>query len=166
MIVYGVSMVVLQYPVIRILGRRDHMLLMTLSCLALGAGVGSAPFLPWPATLLSIVLISLGHRAAHPDRVDGGLAPRAGGAARPLHGRVDARVHGRVRPRAAARRLGAGRAGRPPRLRGASPPPACWARRCSRCCAPACEGEWTRRRALEAAEARGELRGERPEQAV
>jgi MFS family permease len=60
MIVYGVSMVVLQYPVIRIFGRRDHMLLMTLSCIALAAGVGSAPFLPWPGTLVSIVFLSLG----------------------------------------------------------------------------------------------------------
>jgi MFS family permease len=60
MIAYGVTMVLLQYPVIRILGRRDHMLLMTLSCVALAAGVGSAPFLPWPGTLASIVFISLG----------------------------------------------------------------------------------------------------------
>ena len=60
MIVYGVTVVVLQYPVIRVLGRRDHMLLMTLSCIALAAGVGSAPFLPWPGTLVSMVLISLG----------------------------------------------------------------------------------------------------------
>ena len=36
------------------------MLLMSLSCLALGAGCGAAPFLPWPGTLVSIVLISLG----------------------------------------------------------------------------------------------------------
>ena len=36
------------------------MLLMTLCCLSLAAGVGSAPFLPWPGTLVSMVLISLG----------------------------------------------------------------------------------------------------------
>ena len=36
------------------------MLLMALSCLCVGAGLGSAPFLPWPGTLVCIVLISLG----------------------------------------------------------------------------------------------------------
>ena len=60
MIAYGVAMVVLQYPAIRVLGRRDHMLLLSLSCVALAAGVGTAPFLPWPGTLVSIVFISLG----------------------------------------------------------------------------------------------------------
>jgi MFS family permease len=59
LIVYGLCMVALQYPVIRILGRRDLMLLMSLSCLALGAGIGAAAFAPWPATLACIAAIAL-----------------------------------------------------------------------------------------------------------
>jgi MFS family permease len=60
MIVYGLCMVALQYPIIRILGRRDLMLLMSLSCLAQGAGIGAAAFVPWPATLACIAAIALG----------------------------------------------------------------------------------------------------------
>jgi MFS family permease len=60
MVVYGVSMVILQYPVIRALSGSDHMLLLSLSCVALGAGVGVAAFVPWPATLACIVSIALG----------------------------------------------------------------------------------------------------------
>jgi len=60
MVVYGISLVSLQYPVIRVLGRGDHMLLLSLSCVALGAGVGAAAFVPWPATLACIVSIALG----------------------------------------------------------------------------------------------------------
>jgi MFS family permease len=60
MVVYGISMVILQYPVIRTLGDRDHMLLMSLSCVAIGTGVGAAAFVPWPATLACIVSIALG----------------------------------------------------------------------------------------------------------
>ena len=60
MVVYGLSMVVLQYPVIRLLGDGDHMLLMSLSCVAIGAGVGIAAFVPWPATLAGIVAMALG----------------------------------------------------------------------------------------------------------
>ena len=54
MIVYGVCMVVLQYPVIRVLGRRDLTLLLSLSCVAQGIGLGAAAFVPWPATLACI----------------------------------------------------------------------------------------------------------------
>jgi MFS family permease len=60
MVVYGISLVSLQYPVIRVLGHGDHMLLLSLSCVALGAGVGAAAFVPWPATLACIVAIALG----------------------------------------------------------------------------------------------------------
>jgi MFS family permease len=60
MVVYGISMVVLQYPVIRTLGGRDHMFLMSLASVAIGAGVGVAAFVPWPATLACIVSIALG----------------------------------------------------------------------------------------------------------
>lgn len=60
MVVYGISMVILQYPVIRVLGDGDHMVLMSLSCVAMGVGVGVAAFVPWPATLACIVSIALG----------------------------------------------------------------------------------------------------------
>jgi MFS family permease len=60
MVVYGVSMVILQYPVIRVLSGSDHMLLLSLSCVAMGAGIGVAAFVPWPATLACIVSIALG----------------------------------------------------------------------------------------------------------
>ncbi len=60
MVVYGISMVVLQYPVIRVLRDADHMLLMALACVAIGAGVGVAAFVPWPATLACIVSIAVG----------------------------------------------------------------------------------------------------------
>jgi MFS family permease len=52
--------VVLQYPVIRVLGRRDLMLAMALSCLAQGVGIGASAFAPWPATLACIAAIALG----------------------------------------------------------------------------------------------------------
>ena len=60
MVVYGISMVVLQYPVIRVLRDADHMLLMALACVAIGTGVGVAAFVPWPATLACIVSIAVG----------------------------------------------------------------------------------------------------------
>jgi MFS family permease len=60
MIAYGISVVVLQYPVIRALRDADHMLLLSLSCVAVGAGVGVAAFAPWPATLACIVSIAFG----------------------------------------------------------------------------------------------------------
>jgi MFS family permease len=60
MIVYGACVVVLQYPVIRVLGRRDLMLLLSLSCVAQGIGLGAAAFVPWPATLACIAAIAFG----------------------------------------------------------------------------------------------------------
>ena len=60
MVVYGISIVVLQYPVIRVLRDADHMLLMALACVAMGTGVGVAAFVPWPATLACIVSIAVG----------------------------------------------------------------------------------------------------------
>jgi MFS family permease len=60
MIVYGVCMVTLQYPVVRVLGRRDLMLAMSLSCVAQGSGIAAAAFVPWPATLFCIAAIALG----------------------------------------------------------------------------------------------------------
>ncbi len=58
--VYGLSVVIMQYPVIRVLGRYDHMLLMSLSCVAQSLGMGLAAFVPWPATLACVVSIGLG----------------------------------------------------------------------------------------------------------
>ena len=60
MMVYGVCMVTLQYPVIRILGRRDLMGLMALSCLGQGVGIGAAAFVPWPWTLACIAALAFG----------------------------------------------------------------------------------------------------------
>ena len=60
LVVYGISVVILQYPVIRALSGADHMLLMSLSCVSLGAGMGFAAFVPWPATLACVVSIALG----------------------------------------------------------------------------------------------------------
>jgi len=60
LVVYGASTAILQYPVIRMVGHRDHMLLLALSCAATGLGMGAAAFAPWPATLLCVVSISFG----------------------------------------------------------------------------------------------------------
>lgn len=60
LIVYGLCMVVMQYPVVRVAGRRDLMLALALSCLAQGVGIGVAPFVPWPGTLACIAAIALG----------------------------------------------------------------------------------------------------------
>ncbi len=60
MVVYGVSMVILQYPVIRALSRRDHMRCCHCRASPWEPGVGAAAFVPWPATLACIVSIALG----------------------------------------------------------------------------------------------------------
>jgi MFS family permease len=60
MMVYGVCMVALQYPVIRVMGKRDLMLLMALSCLGQGVGVGASAFVPWPWTLACIAALAFG----------------------------------------------------------------------------------------------------------
>jgi MFS family permease len=60
MVVYGAATAILQYPVVRIVGRRDHMLLMALASLCIGLGLGGSAFAPWPWTLACISLISLG----------------------------------------------------------------------------------------------------------
>ena len=132
MVVYGVSMVILQYPVIRVLSGSDHMLLLSLSCVAMGAGVGSRGVRALARDARLHRLHRPRPRPAPAHRRGGRLPARAGGTARPLHGGVDDRVHGRLRARTAARRLGAGRARRPdgvrrrhgrlPRGSGAVPP--------------------------------------------
>jgi MFS family permease len=60
LVVYGASTAILQYPVIRLVGGLDHMLLMAFSSVAIGLGMGVAAFVPWPATLLCVLSISLG----------------------------------------------------------------------------------------------------------
>ena len=117
MAVYGISIVVLQYPVIRVLRDADHMLLMALACVAMGTGRRGRRV----RTLAGDARVHRLHRRrdrpAAADRRDGGLAPRARGPARPLHGHVDDRVHGRLRARAPDRRVGARRLRRPDGVR-------------------------------------------------
>jgi len=60
MVVYGVAMATLQYPVIRLFSKYDHMWLMSLSALFIGAGMGAAAFVPYPATFACMFLICLG----------------------------------------------------------------------------------------------------------
>jgi MFS family permease len=60
MVVYGASMATLQYPVIRLFSKYDHMGLMSVSALFVGAGMGAAAFVPYPATYACVILISLG----------------------------------------------------------------------------------------------------------
>ena len=61
MVVYGVSMVVLQYPVIRVLSpQRPHGCCCRCRASPWAPGSGVAAFVPWPATLACIVSIALG----------------------------------------------------------------------------------------------------------
>ena len=60
LVVYGASTAILQYPVVRILGRLDHMLLLALASLCIGVGTGSAAFVPWPLTFACVITISFG----------------------------------------------------------------------------------------------------------
>ena len=60
MVVYGIAMATLQYPVIRLFSKYDHMWLMSLSALFIGAGMGAAAFVPYPATFACMFLICLG----------------------------------------------------------------------------------------------------------
>lgn len=60
LVVYGASTAILQYPVVRVLGRFDHMLLLALASLCVGIGTGGAAFVPWPFTFACVIVISLG----------------------------------------------------------------------------------------------------------
>jgi len=60
MVVYGAAMATLQYPVIRVFGKYDHMWLMSLSSLFIGTGMGAAAFVPYPVTYACVLLICLG----------------------------------------------------------------------------------------------------------
>ena len=60
LVAYGASTAILQYPVVRFLGRYDHMLLLALASLCIGIGTGSAAFVPWPFTFACVITISVG----------------------------------------------------------------------------------------------------------
>jgi MFS family permease len=60
LVAYGASTAILQYPVVRVLGRVDHMLLLALASLCIGVGTGAAAFVPWPFTFACVVTISFG----------------------------------------------------------------------------------------------------------
>ena len=60
LVTYGASTAILQYPVVRLLGRIDHMILLALASLCIGAGTGSAAFVPWPFTFACLITISFG----------------------------------------------------------------------------------------------------------
>jgi MFS family permease len=60
LVAYGASTAVLQYPVVRVLGRVDHMLLLAVASLCIGVGAGSAAFVPWPFTFACMIVISFG----------------------------------------------------------------------------------------------------------
>jgi len=60
LVAFGASTAILQYPVIRLVGRFDHMLLMALASLFIGVGTGVAAFVPWPFTFACVIIISLG----------------------------------------------------------------------------------------------------------
>jgi MFS family permease len=60
LVTYGASTAILQYPVVRLFGRVDHMILLALASLCIGAGTGSAAFVPWPLTFACVITISFG----------------------------------------------------------------------------------------------------------
>ncbi len=60
LVVYGASTAIMQYPVVRVLRGADQLLLMALSSLCVGLGLGVAAFVPWPATLGCVLLVSFG----------------------------------------------------------------------------------------------------------
>ena len=161
-------MVVLQYPVVRLLRRRDHMIAAVASCVASALGVGGgARSCPGPATFACIVSIALGLVLLIPisSTVVSRLAPVA------LRGRymgawtlvyMGGYALGPLLGGWALDALG-GRAAFAVVTAAAS-----WERRCSRSSVPACA---RRMRPAEGPEAggsarRGSSRGERPEQAV
>jgi MFS family permease len=58
---YAVSLAVLQYPVIRLLRGRDHVLLMAAASLSIGLGLAGAVLLPWGVwTFASIFVLGQG----------------------------------------------------------------------------------------------------------
>jgi MFS family permease len=60
MVAYGVVLTALQYPLVRLLRSRDHLLSLALACVCLGLGVGSAAFIPWPGTFVCMAAVAVG----------------------------------------------------------------------------------------------------------
>jgi len=58
--VYAAATAILQYPVVRVLGRYDHVLLVALGSACVGVGLGSSAFAPWPWTFACILILSFG----------------------------------------------------------------------------------------------------------
>ena len=109
---YALSGTLLQYPVVRLVRRRDSMLLMACASLLIGVGLGGAVLVPFGwATRGLFVAVSLGVMLLHPHLDDGGVAARSGRPERSLHGRLDAGVARRLRAGTALRRHGDRHAG-------------------------------------------------------
>jgi MFS family permease len=58
--VHAAGTAVLQYPVVRVLGRYDHILLVALGSACVGTGLGGSAFAPWPWTFACIIILSFG----------------------------------------------------------------------------------------------------------
>ena len=106
---YALSGTILQYPVVRLVRRRDAMLLMACASVLIGVGLGGAVLVPFGwGTRGLFVAVSLGVMLLIPisTTVVSRLAPAR--AQRPLHGRLDAGVAQRLRAGTALRRHGGG----------------------------------------------------------
>jgi len=57
---YAACTTLLQFPVVRLVRRRDHSRLMAAASLGTGLGLGGAAFVPWPWTVLPFLVLSLG----------------------------------------------------------------------------------------------------------
>lgn len=58
---YAVTVAILQYPVIRWVRRKDHVLLMAVASLLVGVGLGGAVLVPWgPLTLVCMFVLGQG----------------------------------------------------------------------------------------------------------
>jgi MFS family permease len=60
MVAYGLLITVLQYPVVRLLRRRNDIVSLAAASCCLGVGVGAAPFVPYPGTFLCVAAVALG----------------------------------------------------------------------------------------------------------
>jgi MFS family permease len=56
----GAATAALQYPVVRLLRHRDHLVLMAAASALIGLGLGAAAFVPWPGTFACELAICLG----------------------------------------------------------------------------------------------------------
>lgn len=109
---YALSVTLLQYPIVRLVRRRDSILLMAAASTLVSVGLGAAVWLPFGWATRGLVLaISLGVTLLIPisQTVVSRLAPTE--LRGPLHGGLDAGMDGWLRSRADLRRNGDG----PPR---------------------------------------------------